>query len=97
MVSIKATVAVIAALTLCLMLSETSAVNRNCCNRYMKTKLPFSKIKGYSVQDHKEMCPINAIIFHTSKGKTCTDPTKEWVMDYVERLRNRAQKVHMNK
>uniref|UniRef100_A0A3P8W9Y7 C-C motif chemokine n=1 Tax=Cynoglossus semilaevis TaxID=244447 RepID=A0A3P8W9Y7_CYNSE len=87
MVSVKAAVMVITVLTLCLWVTRTSAAHRECCLRYMKKKLPFFVIKGYSVQDKREMCPINAIIFHTRKGKTCTDPKLNWVMHYVNLLR----------
>ncbi|XP_022611021.1 regakine-1-like [Seriola dumerili] len=93
MVSIKAT-AMVVTLTICLLAADTSAVYNECCRRYMKTKIPFALIKGYSVQTLTELCPINAIIFHTWKGKACTNPALKWVMDYVERLRNKAQIVH---
>uniref|UniRef100_A0A665T567 Chemokine interleukin-8-like domain-containing protein n=1 Tax=Echeneis naucrates TaxID=173247 RepID=A0A665T567_ECHNA len=65
-----------------------------CCRRYMKTRVPFGVIRGYSVQRETELCPINAIIFHTKRGKACTDPAFNWVMEYVNRLRNAAQLVH---
>uniref|UniRef100_A0A8C6WRH3 Chemokine interleukin-8-like domain-containing protein n=1 Tax=Neogobius melanostomus TaxID=47308 RepID=A0A8C6WRH3_9GOBI len=58
-----------------------------CCRRYSTTKLPFSKIIGLSIQTDREMCHINAIIFHTHKGKVCFNPASNWVMDYVNRLR----------
>ncbi|XP_060940932.1 C-C motif chemokine 20a.3 [Limanda limanda] len=96
MVSIKAAVMVITLLTFCLLATETSAVNYECCRRYMKFKLPFGVIRGYSVQTRKEMCAINAIIFHTKKGLACADPTLGWVMEYIDRIRNKAQKVHHN-
>ncbi|XP_071347540.1 C-C motif chemokine 20a.3 [Trachinotus anak] len=93
MVSIKATAMVIT-LAMCLLATDTSAVYHECCRRYMKTKIPFAVIRGYSVQTFTELCPINAIIFHTVKGKACTNPALKWVMDYVDRLRNKAQMVH---
>ncbi|XP_008280482.1 C-C motif chemokine 20-like [Stegastes partitus] len=93
MVSIKVTVMAITLVTLCL-LDTNHAVNHKCCPRYMTVKIPFSAIKGYSVQTVREMCPFDAIIFHTKKGKACTDPALDWVMDYVERIKTRAQKVH---
>ncbi|AWP04169.1 putative C-C motif chemokine 20-like [Scophthalmus maximus] len=97
MVSIRATVMVITILTVCVLVTHTdsSAVPHGCCRGYMKTKLPFPVIRGYSVQTQRELCPINAIIFHTQKGKACTDPALNWVMDYVNRLRNKAQRVHI--
>uniref|UniRef100_A0A3B3TLR8 C-C motif chemokine n=1 Tax=Poecilia latipinna TaxID=48699 RepID=A0A3B3TLR8_9TELE len=54
-----------------------------CCRRYVHRKIPFSEIKGFSVQRSTVLCPINAIIFHTNKGNRCADSTQEWVMDYV--------------
>ncbi|KAK5919438.1 hypothetical protein CgunFtcFv8_023332 [Champsocephalus gunnari] len=92
MVSIKASVMVITLLTICLLATNASPV---CCRNYMKTKIPFLKIKGYSVQTVTELCPISAIIFHTKKGKACTDPALNWVMYYVDRLRNKARMIHM--
>ncbi|XP_010783753.1 C-C motif chemokine 20a.3 [Notothenia coriiceps] len=94
MVSIKASVMVITLLTVCLLATNASSAH-GCCRNYMKTKIPFPKIKGYSVQTVTELCPISAIIFHTKKGKACTDPALNWVMYYVDRLRNKAQMVHM--
>ncbi|KAM4552539.1 C-C motif chemokine 4 homolog [Odontesthes bonariensis] len=94
MVSIKVAMMAITLITVCVLASNTSAVYRGCCRSYIKGKLPFQVIKGYSVQDVTEMCPINAIIFHTKKGKVCTNPALQWVMDYVNRLRNKAQRVH---
>ncbi|XP_016535043.1 C-C motif chemokine 20-like, partial [Poecilia formosa] len=57
-----------------------------CCRRYTHRKIPFSEIKGFSVQKRTDLCPINAIIFHTKTGKRCADPTQEWVMNYVSRI-----------
>ncbi|KAL3055069.1 C-C motif chemokine 20a.3 [Trematomus bernacchii] len=95
MVSIKASVTVITLLTVCLLATNASPAHHGCCRNYMKTKIPFLKIKGYSVQTVTGLCPISAIIFHTKKGKACTDPALNWVMDYVDRLRNKAKMVHM--
>ncbi|KAK5859891.1 hypothetical protein PBY51_021410 [Eleginops maclovinus] len=95
MVSIKASVMVITLLTICLLATNASPVHHGCCRSYMKNKIPCFKIKGYSVQTVTELCPINAIIFHTGKGKACTNPALNWVMDCVNRLRNKAHIVHM--
>ncbi|XP_028987454.1 C-C motif chemokine 20a.3 [Betta splendens] len=95
MVSIKASVAAITLLTVCLLATNTSAVYHECCRGYMTLKLPFSAVRGYSVQTVTELCPINAIIFHTKKGKACTNPAFNWVMDYVNRIRAKAQMVHI--
>uniref|UniRef100_A0A3Q3C5U5 C-C motif chemokine 20-like n=1 Tax=Haplochromis burtoni TaxID=8153 RepID=A0A3Q3C5U5_HAPBU len=69
MVTIKAMVMVIA-LTICLTANSSDGM-------YL---LPFYvEIKGYSVQTIKEMCPIDAIIFHTKKGKACANPALKWI------------------
>ncbi|XP_039458582.1 C-C motif chemokine 20-like [Oreochromis aureus] len=84
---------VVIALTVCLT-ANTSAAYRYCCRRYMTGRLPCSAIKGYSVPTVTKMCPINAIIIHTKKGKACTNPALKWVMDCVDRIRNKARKIH---
>ncbi|XP_041660158.1 C-C motif chemokine 20-like [Cheilinus undulatus] len=93
MVSIKATVMAVMLLTVCVLATDTAEYH-GCCRSYMKTKLPFRPIKGYTVQSDIGLCPISAIIFHTKKGRVCTDPALDWVMDYVNRLRAKAQMVH---
>uniref|UniRef100_A0A8C8DD55 C-C motif chemokine n=1 Tax=Oryzias sinensis TaxID=183150 RepID=A0A8C8DD55_9TELE len=93
MVSVKVAFIVIAFLAVCSEQTD-AAMGFRCCRTYMKGRLPFPIIKGYSVQTITELCPINAIIFHTRKGKTCANPALNWVMEYVERLRKLAQKVH---
>ncbi|KAI3375004.1 hypothetical protein L3Q82_021531 [Scortum barcoo] len=87
MVSIKATAMLIMLLTFCLLATDTSAAYYGCCRSYMKRKLPFPAIKGYSVQTVTELCPISAIIFHTKKGQVCTNPALDWVMEYINLLR----------
>ncbi|XP_006810176.1 C-C motif chemokine 20-like [Neolamprologus brichardi] len=84
---------VVIALTVCLT-ANTSAAYPDCCRRYMTGRLPYSAIKGYSVQTVTEMCPINAIIFHTKKGKACANPALKWVIDAIDRIRKKAQKIH---
>ncbi|XP_028449840.1 C-C motif chemokine 20a.3 [Perca flavescens] len=95
MVSIKATVMGITILAVCLLATNASAVRHGCCRNYMALKIPFANIKGYSVQTVTELCPINAIIFHTKRGQACTNPALHWVMDYINRLRSKAQLVHI--
>ncbi|XP_037314544.1 C-C motif chemokine 20a.3 [Pungitius pungitius] len=95
MVSIKATATVLTLLSACLLATNVSAVNHGCCRSYMTARIPFSRIQGYSVQTMTEMCHINAIIFHTKKGKACTNPALHWVMQYVNHLRIKAQLVHL--
>ncbi|XP_017165712.1 C-C motif chemokine 20-like [Poecilia reticulata] len=97
MVSMKVTVMVVTLLTLCVLATNThAALYTNCCRRYQLGKPRFSDIKGFSVQKKTELCSINAIIFHTKKGKKCADPALEWVLDYVSRIEYEAQKVHKN-
>uniref|UniRef100_UPI0037E957BB C-C motif chemokine 24-like n=1 Tax=Semicossyphus pulcher TaxID=241346 RepID=UPI0037E957BB len=93
MVSVKATVMVITLLTFCVLTTNTSAAVGSCCRKYQKARIPFGRIKWYSVQNGS-MCPISAIIFHMKKGMVCANPALHWVMDYVKRLRDRATMVH---
>uniref|UniRef100_A0A3Q3WK50 Chemokine interleukin-8-like domain-containing protein n=1 Tax=Mola mola TaxID=94237 RepID=A0A3Q3WK50_MOLML len=95
MVPIRAAVLAFTLLALCLLATNTSAAYYSCCHSHVKTRISFRAIKGYSVQTVTEMCPINAIIFLTSKGKVCTNPALKWVMDYVHLISNKAQKVHI--
>ncbi|XP_061586211.1 C-C motif chemokine 20-like [Cololabis saira] len=85
MLSIKVTAIATTLLTVCAL--GTSLGYQGCCRGYMKGKLPLSIIEGYTVQDISEMCHINAIIFHTTRGKVCTNPDLPWVMDYINRIR----------
>ncbi|KAK9539137.1 hypothetical protein VZT92_004264 [Zoarces viviparus] len=93
MASIKATVAVLTLLSACLLITNASG-HHGCCRSYMTARIPFLKIKGYSVQTITETCHIHAIIFHTKKGKACMNPALNWVMQYIHRLGNKAQMVH---
>nr|XP_004543048.2 C-C motif chemokine 20-like [Maylandia zebra] len=86
---------VVIALTVCLT-ANTSAAYPHCCRGYITGKLPYSAIKGYSVQTDTEMCPINAIIFHTKKGKACANPALKWVIDAINRIRKKAQRIHQH-
>uniref|UniRef100_A0A3Q2NSP6 C-C motif chemokine n=1 Tax=Fundulus heteroclitus TaxID=8078 RepID=A0A3Q2NSP6_FUNHE len=64
----------------------------SCCRRYMVGRIRYPDIKGFSVQNNSELCPISAIIFHTTKGKRCANPALEWVMDYVNRIETHLRK-----
>ncbi|KAJ8357037.1 hypothetical protein SKAU_G00198310 [Synaphobranchus kaupii] len=51
-------------------------------------ELPLDYIKGFSIQDNRGRCNINAVIFLTLKGrKLCADPTSEWVRKRIQQLR----------
>uniref|UniRef100_A0A669F6S8 Chemokine interleukin-8-like domain-containing protein n=1 Tax=Oreochromis niloticus TaxID=8128 RepID=A0A669F6S8_ORENI len=58
---------------------------------FIDFRLPYSTIKGYSVQIDTEMCPINAIIFHTKKGKVCANPALKWVIDAIDQISEKFQ------
>ncbi|XP_015216549.1 C-C motif chemokine 20-like [Lepisosteus oculatus] len=63
-----------------------------CCTGYSKSQLPFSRIKGYTIQTVHGICNIRAIIFHTIKNKdVCADPAQKWVMDRIQRLKLKAE------
>ncbi|KAM4556473.1 C-C motif chemokine 20a.3 [Fundulus diaphanus] len=94
MISIKVTVMVATLVTLCILSTDTHAAYIGCCRRYMVGRIRFPDIKGFSVQNSTELCPISAIIFHTKNGKRCANPALEWVMDYVSRIEYMALKVH---
>ncbi|TRY69711.1 hypothetical protein DNTS_035398, partial [Danionella cerebrum] len=66
-----------------------------CCRRYTKGPIPMSVIKGYSIQSNTRHCNIDAVIFHTYKGKNvCTDPSKAWVMEIIRKLRDKAEEIN---
>ncbi|KAG7457088.1 hypothetical protein MATL_G00242900 [Megalops atlanticus] len=65
-----------------------------CCTKYSRSEIPINLIKGFSVQTNTGWCNINAVIFLTQKGrKLCADPAKPWVMDRIQELRKRVQKI----
>ncbi|XP_014898121.1 C-C motif chemokine 20a.3 [Poecilia latipinna] len=97
MVSMKVTVMVVTLVTLCALATNTQGAYIFCCRRYIPWKIPFSEIKGFSLQKSTELCPITAIIFHTKTGKRCADPTLKWVMDYVSRIESLAKKMSVSK
>ncbi|KAM3604820.1 uncharacterized protein V6R79_016618 [Siganus canaliculatus] len=95
MALVRAAVMVITLFTICLLAMNASAARYECCRSYLKTKIPFNAVIGYSIQPVTGQCHIPAIIFHVKKGKACTNPALDWVMDYVNRIRNKAQMVHV--
>uniref|UniRef100_A0A3B3DYS5 Chemokine interleukin-8-like domain-containing protein n=1 Tax=Oryzias melastigma TaxID=30732 RepID=A0A3B3DYS5_ORYME len=82
MLSVKMAFIVKVFLAVCVQQIDASLGFR-CCRKYMKGKLPFAIIKGYSVPAVTECVPSN---FHTRKGNTCANPYLPWVMEYVERI-----------
>ncbi|XP_075875853.1 C-C motif chemokine 20a.3 [Nelusetta ayraudi] len=89
----KAVATVITLLTICLLLTNTSAAY-SCCRSYTNNRIPFKIIKGFTVQTATSMCRIDAIIFHTTWGKGCFNPALPWVMSYINKVSNAAQGVH---
>nr|QNB48519.1 C-C motif chemokine ligand 20-like 1 [Plecoglossus altivelis] len=74
------------------------AAPQGCCTNYTPGRIPYPAIKGFSIQKKEENCPIDAIIFHTKRGKkACTNPAEPWVMHHVSRLGSAAKNVHSQK
>ncbi|XP_035279682.1 C-C motif chemokine 20a.3 [Anguilla rostrata] len=88
--------------TICLLLLLSLSLfavqaNTACCTTYSHSELELKYIKGFSIQDNRGRCHINAVIFHTIKGrKVCADPTKDWVIERIQQLRNKVQKMTKN-
>uniref|UniRef100_A0A3B3Y770 C-C motif chemokine n=1 Tax=Poecilia mexicana TaxID=48701 RepID=A0A3B3Y770_9TELE len=93
MVSMRVTVMAATLVALCVLATNMHAAYIFCCRRYVHRKIPFSEIKGFSLQKSTDLCPVRAIIFHTKNGKRCADPSLKWVMDYVTE-RNRHRFIH---
>ncbi|XP_043926851.1 C-C motif chemokine 20-like [Protopterus annectens] len=63
------------------------AFQEDCCLKHSEKPLPFRIIKGYIEQWSNEVCNIDAIVFHTTKGrKVCANPKDEWVKQVFKRL-----------
>ncbi|KAL6467892.1 hypothetical protein MHYP_G00235690 [Metynnis hypsauchen] len=84
------------ALTLLLVLTVSlfcqNATALACCRKYTKGEIPFTRIRGYSIQTVRTFCNIDAIIFHTSIGRNvCADPSQNWVMETIRKLKDKVQ------
>ncbi|MGH0163549.1 UNVERIFIED_CONTAM: hypothetical protein FKN15_045985 [Acipenser sinensis] len=87
-------VAVALLLTLNMFSEQVSAQYQDCCMSYSKKLLPCRGIRGYSIQSVKDLCNIEAVIFHTIRGKNiCADPAQKWVMDRISCLKNRVKRM----
>ncbi|XP_051990662.1 C-C motif chemokine 20-like [Xyrauchen texanus] len=92
MARISATTIMLIIAALSVLCTETSAMS--CCRKYTKVEIPIAIIKGFSIQTIKGRCNINAVIFHTNRGKNiCTDPSKSWVTDNISKLRKQVQAI----
>ncbi|CDQ96535.1 unnamed protein product [Oncorhynchus mykiss] len=68
---------------------------RGCCTSYSQGRMDMYHILGFSIQTVIDGCNIDAIIFHTFRGRfQCVDPTKGWVMKAVRKLRERAERLN---
>ncbi|NXL88916.1 CCL20 protein, partial [Alectura lathami] len=71
---------------LLLLLCGTSQAqsNQDCCLSYTKARLPRWVIKGFTEQLSGEVCDIDAIIFHTTGGRSaCVNPKEPWVKRHL--------------
>ncbi|XP_072525275.1 C-C motif chemokine 20-like [Salminus brasiliensis] len=90
------TLTLLLVLTVSLFCQETTALA--CCRKYSKGVLPFSHIRGYSIQTIKTVCKIDAIIFHTSYGRNvCADPSQTWVMQSIQMLKHKVETLTKKK
>ncbi|XP_029504598.1 C-C motif chemokine 20-like [Oncorhynchus nerka] len=100
MTQIRAPVIVlIVLLAVGLFTTEASAAKqgfpRGCCTSYYQGRMDIRLIRGFSVRTVIDGCKIDAIIFHTVRGRfPCMDPTKAWVMKAVRKLRERAERLN---
>ncbi|XP_064787408.1 C-C motif chemokine 20-like [Oncorhynchus masou masou] len=75
--------------------AQVSAAKQGCCTSYSQGRIDIGLIHGFSIQTVNDGCNIDAIIFHTVRGRfTCMDPTKGWVMKAVRKLRERAERLN---
>nr|XP_046178504.1 C-C motif chemokine 20-like [Oncorhynchus gorbuscha] len=71
---------------------------RGCCTRYYQGRIDIRLILGFYVPSMIDGCNIDAIIFHTVRGRfPCVDPTQGWVMKAVRKLRERAERLNKNR
>ncbi|XP_048846029.1 C-C motif chemokine 20-like [Brienomyrus brachyistius] len=79
----------------CLLHTPVTAV---CCTKYSRTPIPIMNIKGVSIQKDIGRCNINAVIFHTYKGRKqlCADPRASWVLDRIKTLREAVKRMRDN-
>ncbi|XP_056116429.1 C-C motif chemokine 20a.3 [Rhinichthys klamathensis goyatoka] len=92
MTRVSASVIVLMVVALSVLCTDASPFS--CCRKYTKGMIPMKFIKGYSIQTITRNCHIDAVIFHTNKGKNiCTDPSKVWVMENIRKLREKVQAI----
>nr|NP_001290624.1 chemokine (C-C motif) ligand 20 precursor [Esox lucius]ACO14156.1 C-C motif chemokine 20 precursor [Esox lucius] len=79
-------------------LFTNSEAQQGCCMSYSTGRIPFNRIRGYSIQTVMGRCNINAIIFHSVQERNiCVDPTEGWVMANIRKLREKAERLNKKK
>uniref|UniRef100_A0A3B3QB08 Chemokine interleukin-8-like domain-containing protein n=1 Tax=Paramormyrops kingsleyae TaxID=1676925 RepID=A0A3B3QB08_9TELE len=67
---------------LSLLFSATS-----CCVGYSSRRLPCHKLKRYTIQPMTDTCDIEAVIFHTKRGRfICANPLQYWTIKRIKCL-----------
>ncbi|NP_001279562.1 C-C motif chemokine 20-like [Callorhinchus milii] len=67
----------------------------DCCLSYARIMIPVKSIIGYIRQHSNELCRIDAIIFHTKKGRSlCADPKQGWVQKHINTFLRKELKLN---
>ncbi|NP_001373525.1 C-C motif chemokine 32b.3 precursor [Danio rerio] len=66
--------------------NAATSVRLNCCLRTSKSSIPIKRVVDYRVQQ-PGICPIEAVILVTVKGKRiCCDPNTEWIKKTMRKV-----------
>ncbi|XP_056307077.1 C-C motif chemokine 32b.3 [Danio aesculapii] len=66
--------------------NAATSLRLNCCLSTSKINIPMKKVVDYTVQK-AGICPIDAIILSTVKGKRiCCDPNTEWIKKAMRKV-----------
>lgn len=61
-------------------------INACTCVALSNTKVPHTKIKGYTIQK-EAICRFSAVVFKTVNGRTiCSDPNSDWAKHIIQKL-----------
>ncbi|XP_023660021.1 C-C motif chemokine 20-like [Paramormyrops kingsleyae] len=83
--------ALLVLITLHLLLSWTESAT-SCCVGYSSRRLPCHKLKRYTIQPMTDTCDIEAVIFHTKRGRfICANPLQYWTIKRIKCLHERAK------
>ncbi|XP_072514535.1 C-C motif chemokine 32b.3 [Salminus brasiliensis] len=73
----------------CLCCGTAASWPAHCCLKTHNTRIHVKRFARYTVQT-AGLCPINAIVFLTVKGKTlCYNPDLDWVKDAMKKVDQR--------